>query len=324
MNASGVAGSASGSNPRFWSGYWKSLKARAVEEPIDIWFHRPFAYVITRALLPTRVTPNMVTFVAMLFGIASGVCMVIGFPLHLQAAGLALVLAMIFDCADGQLARMRGTASPFGRIMDGCSDLVITIAFAGGTAFVVLGEHWQPPVLRYVAALAVVVAGVTTSFHMAMYDHFKNVFMKFTLPSYRDADVAEARERIDVETGWFGVLVRICWPVFMFYVNSQESVLRTFDPNTPKFSQLPPYAEERARIYVKHAERPLAVLRTWFGPGSLAFGVAVSSALGWLDGYILFRLFVLNAVFYGYVRPAQRRASLEAFREMNWTFDRAA
>ena len=45
----------------FWSGYWQSLKSLDVEEPIDLYVHRPLAYLLARALLPTPVSPNLVT-----------------------------------------------------------------------------------------------------------------------------------------------------------------------------------------------------------------------------------------------------------------------
>jgi hypothetical protein len=36
---------------------------------------------------------------------------------------------------------------------------------------------------------------------------------------------------------------------------------------------------------------------------------------------MLARLLLLNAAFYGYLRPAQRRASRAAFAEMGWNFE---
>ena len=57
----------------FWAGYWKSLKPLAVEEPIDVWVHRPLAYLLARALLPTPVSPNLVTMISIVFGLVGGV-----------------------------------------------------------------------------------------------------------------------------------------------------------------------------------------------------------------------------------------------------------
>ncbi|HEX7450981.1 MAG TPA: hypothetical protein VF294_01775, partial [Polyangiaceae bacterium] len=38
---------------RFWDAYFRSLKPLEVEEPIDVWVHRPPAYVLARILMPT-------------------------------------------------------------------------------------------------------------------------------------------------------------------------------------------------------------------------------------------------------------------------------
>ena len=56
--------------------------------------------------------------------------------------------------------------------------------------------------------------------------------------------------------------------------------------------------------------------RSWFGFGSLVFGIALFSAIDLLEVYMVFRLVALNAVFYGYMRPRQRAASRAAFAEM--------
>ena len=53
------------------------LKARRVrlgqvEEPIDVYVHRPLAYLLTRALFPLPVSPDAVTLLSILAGLASG------------------------------------------------------------------------------------------------------------------------------------------------------------------------------------------------------------------------------------------------------------
>jgi hypothetical protein len=56
--------------------------------------------------------------------------------------------------------------------------------------------------------------------------------------------------------------------------------------------------------------------RSFFGFGSLVFGLAVSIGFDVTEYYLLFRLVLVNAVFYGYLRPGQRQASLRAYEEM--------
>ena len=95
----------------FWSGYWQSLKSLDVEEPIDLYVHRPLAYLLARVLLPTPISPNWVTLVSMGVGLSSAVLIVSTRPHHFQWAALCAFLSAVFDCADGQLARMRKTSS---------------------------------------------------------------------------------------------------------------------------------------------------------------------------------------------------------------------
>src|SRR5689334_13170437 len=100
----------------FWAGYWKSLKPLSVEEPIDVWVYRPIAYLLARALLPTPVSPNLVTLCSIVIGLFSGAAFFASYPGHMRVAGALLFTSAIFDCADGQLARLRGTSSKFGRM----------------------------------------------------------------------------------------------------------------------------------------------------------------------------------------------------------------
>ncbi len=302
----------------FWAGYWKSLKPLDVEEPIDVWVHRPLAYLLARALLPTPVSPNLVTMISIVFGIAGGVSLFMDFPWHMQLGGLAIFLSAIFDCADGQLARMRGTSSVFGRMLDGSADLVVSIAAVGGGIWVIWSKFHDPLWFGIVALALCVGTAVTGSFHTGMYDHYKNVFLRLTSPTFKEGEDYEAAlERYQSKRETSGFFARITWPIYLFYVKSQADYVHKFDPHTSaRLTLFPAYSDENAAVYKKHAAHLMRVWRSWFGFGSLVFGIALFSALDLLEYYMLVRLVLLNAVFYGYLRPRQRAASLAAFREI--------
>ncbi|MGH7524322.1 MAG: CDP-alcohol phosphatidyltransferase family protein [Gemmatimonadales bacterium] len=97
-------------------------KGSAVEEDVDTWFFRPLGLRIARACFPTRLTPDHVTIMALVIGLAGGhLCFYNN--VGLNALGVALlVISDIFDSADGQLARMRGTSTRIGKTLDGISD----------------------------------------------------------------------------------------------------------------------------------------------------------------------------------------------------------
>jgi hypothetical protein len=304
--------------PGFWAAYWKSLKPLAVEEPIDVWVHRPLAYVLTKLLYPTPVSPNLVTFISILFGIAAGISLVWPFPGHMVVAGAMIFWSAIFDCADGQLARMRGTSSAFGRMLDGVADLVVSVAAVGGSTWAIWTKFSDTPWLGSCAVALAIATIVTGSFHTGMYDHFKNVYLRLTSPTFKEGeDYEDALERRRTNGKQGNFLARAAWPIYLFYLKSQLDYLHRFDPFTSaRLGMFPAYSAENAAIYEKHAGHLMRVWRTWFGFGSLVFGIALFAALDLLEVYMALRLFALNALFYGYLRPAQRRASLAAFREM--------
>lgn len=304
----------------FWDGYWKSLKPLDVEEPIDVWVHRPLAYVLAKLLYPTPVSPNLVTVLSIVWGLTASVCMVLNFRWHLPAAGAALFLSAVFDCADGQLARMRGTSSALGRMLDGAADLVVsTVSVTGGTYLVWRATHttsWQAAVVVGLCVLTI----VTGSFHTSTYDHYKNLFLRMTHPKYREGEDYEvALERYRTSAASASLPVRLAWPIYLFYVRRQRDYVVKFDPFTKtRFAGLPPFDESAARVYREYAGPPMRVWRSWFGFGSLVFGMSLTIALGVVHYYMLFRLVALNAIFYGYLRGAQRKASRAAFEALGY------
>ena len=89
------------------------------------------ARALVRPLVATRVTPNHVTALSLLVGLAAAACYAAG-GAAAHWAGALLMLSLLIDHADGELARMSGKTSVFGHYFDYASDGVIMVAvFAG-------------------------------------------------------------------------------------------------------------------------------------------------------------------------------------------------
>lgn len=307
-----------GPSEGFWAGYWKSLKPLAVEEPVDVWIHRPLAYVLSKILYPTPISPNLVTMISIVFGVAGGLAFLGGFSHHMLVGGLCIFLSAIFDCADGQLARMRGTSSAFGRMLDGVADLVVSVVAVGGAIWVIWSKYHTPTWLGVVALALAIATAVTGSFHTGMYDHYKNVYLRFLVPTFKEGeDYETAKERFESRNDHSFVTRTIAWPIYLFYVKSQADYRKKFDPFTSsRLGLFPAYSPENAAIYARHAAPLMKTWRRYFGFGSLVFGIALFSALDLLEVYMIGRLVIMNIVFYGWLRPRQQRASRDAFAEM--------
>jgi phosphatidylglycerophosphate synthase len=106
----------------FWSEIAQIYRASKKKKDINFWTEwvcRPPAAVVVYALRNTRVTPNQVTFLATALALGSA-AIFIAVPGWMGAIVGAVVfeISFVFDCVDGQLARVRKTASTIGHHLD--------------------------------------------------------------------------------------------------------------------------------------------------------------------------------------------------------------
>jgi hypothetical protein len=99
---------------------------------------RPLAHPFVLAFARLRVPPPAVVLLAAATGIAGAVELARG---HLIVAALLVQLKTVLDNADGQLARLTGKVSAFGRYLDSECDLFVNAALfaALDTPWAVLG-----------------------------------------------------------------------------------------------------------------------------------------------------------------------------------------
>jgi archaetidylinositol phosphate synthase len=122
-----------------------SRKARLRQETLCEVVFRPLAHLVVLALAPLRVPPPAVVLASAGFGVAGGVELARG---HLVVAALLVQAKTVFDNADGQLARLTGRVTDFGRYLDSECDLLVDAALFAG-----LGWYTGRP---FVAALGFV------------------------------------------------------------------------------------------------------------------------------------------------------------------------
>jgi phosphatidylglycerophosphate synthase len=302
----------------FWSGYWQSLKSLDVEEPVDVYVHRPLAYLLARALLPTPVSPNLVTIASMGIGVYAAVLMVSeSVPHHFQWAALCAFASTVFDCADGQLARMRKTSSVIGRMLDGTADVIVTAAILVAGGWYIVQKYGSNTWLALGGVLFTVVCGVATSIQTTLFDHYKTVFMKLGVPGFKEAEsYPEARRRYEAQTH-FTLVTRLAWALYLQFIGNQSRTVRKFDPYTvTEFSILGDYEPRKAQVYREHAASVMGTWRRWFGYGSLMIGITLALAVELPEVYLLLRLTVYSLVFYGPLMRRQREASRRAFEAL--------
>lgn len=304
-----------------------TIKPLEVEEIVDLLVHRPVAHLIARGSYSTPITPDQLTWTSMFVGLASGACawrsFLTGHPM-MGWAGALLILSAVVDCADGQLARMRRSSSTFGRMLDGAVDAVVQLAVVpatvahvwwrhGGPGPASLGGHpaWEAPAWLALAAVAVA-SGVA---HTGMYDIFKNVYLHHTQPQRKEGDDEEdfdaARQR--AQARGMSLVDRFRFGAYRQHLDLERALRRAADPTVPaRFRDMAPYSDEGAARY-RALHR--SVMRAWsfYGVGTHIFWLGLAMMTDRVEWYLALRAVALNAALWGWVIPAQRRASRAFF-----------
>ena len=113
--------------------YQESRKARDVFW--NVWVARPLAAALIVVLRRTPVTPNQVTFLGLgVFAAAAALLVCVPGWAGFLAGAAVIQLSYLLDCADGQLARIKGMTSKVGAYLDFFVDEVKALLLVGAMA----------------------------------------------------------------------------------------------------------------------------------------------------------------------------------------------
>jgi archaetidylinositol phosphate synthase len=106
--------------------------------PVTRYVYRPVSLRVAAKLAGTRVTPLHVTLISGVFTVGGGVAF--GFGAYVVGA-LLILIGVITDCVDGDLARMTNTTSRTGAFLDSVLDRWTDAALIVGLAFSDLEQY---------------------------------------------------------------------------------------------------------------------------------------------------------------------------------------
>lgn len=96
-----------------------TFKSQDTEEWMDIHFTRPVGFLWARFFNRFNVHPNVVTILSLFLGVGAGIMFYYPDLLHNVIGVVLLMWANFYDSCDGQLARMTGKKTQWGRMLDG-------------------------------------------------------------------------------------------------------------------------------------------------------------------------------------------------------------
>lgn len=125
---------------------------------------------LVRPLQATRATPNHLTTLRLMLGLAAAACLAHGGLGWANLGAFVFALSNFVDHTDGELARMSGASSRFGHWYDlACDALIHTLLFAA------LGYGLRAGVLGDWAALLGMLAGAGVAFIFWLHMHMESV-----------------------------------------------------------------------------------------------------------------------------------------------------
>lgn len=293
------------------------LKARDVEDPVNLWVHRPLAYAFCTLVFRTPITPNMVTVLAMAVGLVASACWVMGSPAAMVWGGALLWTSAIMDGADGILARAKNMQSAFGRALDGLADWIVGL---GSVAACVVHLHRS----GFGASLLLwaVPTALATILQFNVFDFYKEVHVHNTrIDKRREGHTLDEVTRLRRADGtrqapWY---TRLAMFFYEDYSRNQERLTRLTNPAAQRLLGDFRRSPESAAVYRALNYWPLQLWKS-LSTAPHAYLFAIFGMFDRLDLYLWFRLVVMSGVtVLAFV--LQRRATartLEAYEANGW------
>ncbi len=112
----------------------------ATKNPDDEWWSSfvtsPIAILINWVVVDwSWLSPNRITFLSLLTGIAASALIVLGGGMNFLVAAALIQFSHVLDCMDGQMAKYRGTPSRFGDYFDKVTDQLQVFLWFAAVAY---------------------------------------------------------------------------------------------------------------------------------------------------------------------------------------------
>ncbi len=285
-----------------------SFKSMDTEEFLDIHFNRPIGYVWALFFNRFGVHPNVVTILSILLGVTAGVMFYFPDMKHTITGIVLLMWANHYDSCDGQLARMTGKKTRWGRMLDGfAGDLWFISIYAAiclrltfqPLPFGIGAEHgtvWGIGIW----ALALLSGTLCHSRQCALADYYRNIHLFFLKgESGSELDNFKQQREIFHSLPWKR---NFWWKAFLYFYGNYT---RKQERMTPNFQRFYTFVQQKygnavpqeLRDEFRRLSLPLMKYANILTFNTRAIALYVSLLIGepWL--YFVFEIVVMTALF---------------------------
>lgn len=276
-----------------------SLKSRDTEEQIDIWFYRPIGLRIARVCAKLNISPNTVTITSIYIGVVAGILFYWD-NLWINVIGmLLLIFANSLDSADGQLARLTGNKSLFGRILDGIAGDFWFGAIAIALSMRLIHAGWSP----WIWILAVA-SGFSHVIQSAMADYYRNLYLYF-LKGDSGSEFDNSKE-VGNQIGDFTGIRRFAMKTYYNYTKIQESCTPWLQKFLLKLRTDPGFMNPELRQGFLVANKPLMKYTNIIQFNTRVIFLFIWLFIGQPWIYFLFDIFILNPIMIYLIRTQEK------------------
>lgn len=164
-------------NKQMFKDYKKSIKHAIFDETLTLYILRPIAFIFVKLFYPTSITPNQVSLMTTIVGIISAYFFSRGDVVSFVIAGSLYFLAMVLDCVDGMIARLKNNGTAVGRIIDGVSDYIV-----GTSIYIGMGIGFGKGLINvkflpFSYWWFIIIAAFSHIIHAMLVDYYRSEFM---------------------------------------------------------------------------------------------------------------------------------------------------
>ena len=255
-------------------------------EPVNRYIQDPIAKQIVRFLKNTPITPNQVTYFSVLVGFASGYTFSFASPESLILGGILLEATLVLDCVDGQLARAKGMASEWGRLIDGIAGYIAYLAVIWG---LIKGFPEYGQVLKIISGLIILKA--------ISYDYCKQSLSTLILKGYdgMEREIQDTFQKLRTQKSWVLVLYFYYLQAQQLFFRGKWNFLRQIKTRDRDIQSDLTF-EQRKACYEKI--KTLLVFWRWNGLDLPLFLLALFAILGILSTSLIPLVFVMTVQFF--------------------------
>ena len=211
----------------------ENQKSNDTEDRFDTIVYGPFSMTLAHFFIRCGISANTVTFLSLVFGLCGSVFFY-SKNTWINFIGMVIeFIAVVLDCADGQVARMTNTSSQLGRFLDGTVDITNFFAIYFVLGLRMMNETVPFTGLKWSWAIfaVLIVNGYCHGQQARMADYYRGLHLNFlnqdNSANFTTSQKIKAEIAASKDTPFYN---RLYLRVYYYYTRAQERM----SPNVQK------------------------------------------------------------------------------------------